>query len=68
MPLTLSVDLRARCGFGVGGASCRAAASRFGVSAASASRWSRRLHASLKPFVWTASVASILAKLPVASA
>ena len=54
MPSPLSVDLRERVVACVsGGASCREAASRFGVSAASASRWSRRLrqagHVAPKP-------------------
>lgn len=44
MPSPLSVDLRERVvAFVSGGASCREAASRFGVSAASASRWMARL-------------------------
>ena len=44
MPSTLSVDLRERVVAAVaGGASCRRAAERFGVSASSASRWRRRL-------------------------
>lgn len=44
MPSPLSVDLRERVVAAVSeGASCRQAASRFGVSAASVSRWSRRL-------------------------
>ena len=44
MPSPLSVDLRERVVACVsGGASCREAASRFGVSAASVSRWAARL-------------------------
>lgn len=44
MPSPLSVDLRERVVAAVvGGASCQQAAARFGVSAASVSRWSRRL-------------------------
>ena len=44
MPSPLSVDLRERVvAFMSSGASCREAASRFGVSAASASRWAARL-------------------------
>ena len=44
MPSSLSVDLRERVvAFVSGGGSCREAASRFGVSAASASRWAARL-------------------------
>ena len=43
MPSPLSVDLRERVvAFVSDGASCREAASRFGVSAASVSRWSAR--------------------------
>ena len=43
MPSPLSVDLRQRvAAFMVSGASCREAAARFGVSAASASRWAAR--------------------------
>ncbi len=46
MPSPLSVDLRERVVAsmlsGASGASCREAASRFGVSAASASRWAAR--------------------------
>ena len=54
MPSPLSVDLRERvAAFVSEGASCREAASRFGVSAASASRWSARLrqegHVAPKP-------------------
>lgn len=54
MPSPLSVDLRERVvAFVSGGASCREAASRFGVSAASASRWMARLqqngHVAPKP-------------------
>ena len=44
MPSPLSVDLRQRVvAFMVSGASCREAAARFGVSAASASRWAARV-------------------------
>ncbi len=44
MPSPLSVDLRQRVvAFVVSGASCREAAARFGVSAASASRWAARV-------------------------
>ena len=44
MPSPLSVDLRQRVVACISaGASCREAAARFGVSAASASRWSARL-------------------------
>ena len=44
MPSPLSTDLRERVvAFVSGGASCREAASRFGISAASASRWLARL-------------------------
>lgn len=44
MPSSLSVDLRQRVvAFMVSGASCREAAARFGVSAASASRWAARV-------------------------
>ena len=44
MPSPLSVDLRQRVvAFLSGGASCREAATRFGVSAASASRWAGRM-------------------------
>ena len=44
MPSPLSVDLRQRVvAFLVSGASCREAAARFGVSAASASRWAARV-------------------------
>ncbi|PZQ66663.1 Transposase (plasmid) [Roseomonas mucosa] len=44
MPSPLSVDPRERVvAFVSGGASCREAACRFGVSAASVSRWSARL-------------------------
>ena len=44
MPSPLSVDLRQRVvAFVSEGASCREAAARFGVSAASASRWAARL-------------------------
>ncbi len=43
MPSPLSVDLRKRVVAAVsGGASCHQAAARFGVSVASASRWSTR--------------------------
>ena len=43
MPSPLSVDLRQRVvAFMLSGASCREAAARFGVSAASASRWAAR--------------------------
>ena len=54
MPSPLSVDLRQRVvAFVSEGASCREAASRFGVSAASASRWAARLrqegHVAPKP-------------------
>ena len=43
MPSPLSVDLRQRVvAFVSQGASCREAAARFGVSAASASRWAAR--------------------------
>ncbi len=43
MPSPLSVDLRQRVvAFMASGASCREAATRFGVSAASASRWAGR--------------------------
>ncbi len=43
MPSPLSVDLRERVvALVLGGASCREAASRFGVSAASVSRWAAR--------------------------
>ena len=54
MPLPLSVDLRQRvAAFVSGGASCREAAARFEVSAASASRWTGRLrldgHVAPKP-------------------
>ena len=43
MPSPLSVDLRERVvAFVSEGASCREAATRFGVSAASASRWAAR--------------------------
>ena len=43
MPSPLSVDLRERVlAFMSSSASCREAASRFGVSAASASRWAAR--------------------------
>ena len=54
MPSPLSVDLRERVvAFMSSGASCRAAATRFGVSAASASRWATRLrhdgHVTPKP-------------------
>src|SRR3954462_14679062 len=43
MPTTLSVDLRQRVVSAVAaGATCRQAAERFGVSAASVSRWSRQ--------------------------
>ena len=43
MPSPLSVDLRQRVvAFMSAGASCREAAARFGVSAASASRWAAR--------------------------
>ena len=44
MPSPLSVDLRQRVvTFVPSGASCREAAARFGVSAASASRWAGRM-------------------------
>lgn len=44
MPSPLSVDLRQRVvAFMSAGASCREAAARFGVSAASASRWAARV-------------------------
>lgn len=44
MPTPLSVDLRQRVvAFVLGGASCREAATRFGVSAASACRWAGRM-------------------------
>ena len=44
MPSPLSVDLLQRVvAFMAGGASCREAATRFGVSAASASRWAGRV-------------------------
>ena len=54
MSTTLSVDLRQRVASAVaGGATCREAAERFGVSRASASRWSRQKqregHVSPKP-------------------
>ncbi len=54
MPSPLSVDLRERVvAFVSEGASCREAAARFGVSAASASRWAARLrqagHVAPKP-------------------
>ena len=54
MPSPLSVDLRERVvAFVSEGASCREAAARFGVSAASASRWVARLrqagHVTPKP-------------------
>src|SRR3954471_7145343 len=54
MPTTLSVDLRQRVASAVaGGATCRQAAERFGVSVASASRWSQQKqrvgHVSPKP-------------------
>ena len=54
MPTPLSVDLRQRVvAFVLGGASCREAAIRFGVSAASASRWAGRMrqdgHVAPKP-------------------
>lgn len=54
MPSPLSVDLRQRVVAALsGGASCREAASRFGVSAASVSRWSARMrqdgHVAPKP-------------------
>ncbi|SEF39013.1 Transposase [Methylobacterium sp. 190mf] len=43
MPTTLSVDLRQRVASAVSaGATCRQAAERFGVSRASASRWSQQ--------------------------
>src|SRR5215213_2282569 len=43
MPTTLSVDLRQRVASAVaGGATCREAAERYGVSRASASRWSQQ--------------------------
>ena len=43
MPTTLSVDLRQRVASAVSaGASCRQAAERFGVSRASAWRWSQQ--------------------------
>src|SRR3954447_9336117 len=43
MPTTLSVDLRQRVVSAVvGGATCRQAAERFGVSRASTSRWSQQ--------------------------
>src|SRR3954452_12781962 len=43
MPTTLSVDLGQRVASAVaGGATCREAAERFGVSRASASRWSQQ--------------------------
>lgn len=43
MPTALSIDLRARVVAAVsGGGSCHEVAARFGVSVASASRWSRR--------------------------
>jgi transposase len=46
MSKALSVDLRERVvGAVAGGASCRAAAARFGVSASSAIRWCARLRA-----------------------
>ena len=45
MPSPLSVDLRKRVVAAVSdGASCHQAAARFGVSVASASRWSMRFH------------------------
>lgn len=44
MPSPLSVDLRQRVvAFVSAGASCREAAARFGVSAASVSRWTARV-------------------------
>ena len=54
MPTPLSVDLRQRVASAVaGGATCREAAERFGVSRASASRWSQQKqrvgHVSPKP-------------------
>ena len=54
MPTTLSVDLRQRVASAVAaGATCREAAERFGVSRASASRWSQQKqrvgHVSPKP-------------------
>lgn len=54
MPSPLSVDLRERVvAFMSAGASCRETAARFGVSAASASRWAARLrydgHVAPKP-------------------
>ena len=54
MPSSLSVDLRERVVAAVSeGASCRQAAARFGVSAASVSRWAARLreegHVAPKP-------------------
>ena len=54
MPSPLSVDLRKRVVAAVsGGASCHQAAARFGVSVASASRWSARFrreaHVTPKP-------------------
>ena len=54
MPSSKSVDLRQRVvAFLVSGASCREAAARFGVSAASVSRWAGRLrqdgHVAPKP-------------------
>ena len=54
MPTPLSVDLRQRVvAFVLGGASCREVATRFGVSAASASRWAGRMrqdgHVAPKP-------------------
>ena len=50
--MTLSMDLRDRAVAAVlGGESCRAAAARFGVSAASVVRWMQRyrLHGSAEP-------------------
>lgn len=54
MPSPLSVDLRQRVvAFVSAGASCREAAARFGVSAASVSRWTARVrqdgHVAPKP-------------------
>ncbi len=54
MPTTLSVDLRQRVASAVAaGATCRESAKRFGVSRASASRWSQQKqrlgHVSPKP-------------------
>jgi transposase len=54
MPTTLSVDLRQRVASAVSaGATCRHAAERFGVSRASARRWSQQFqslgHVAPKP-------------------